>query len=380
MIAKKMVKFVEGSSVTRAMFEEGKKMAVEFGAENVYDFSLGNPSVEPPKQVKEAIIETLNEDAPNFVHGYMNNSGYEEVRERIAQSLNRRFDTKFSQNNIIMTVGAAGGLNVALKTLLDPGDEVIAFAPYFGEYNNYVANFDGVMVVVPADVPSFQLDLETFAKKITAKTKAVIVNNPNNPTGTVVDSEELKEFIHKVPKDIIIVVDEAYIELSSNPDVKSMVSEISDDTNVVVARTFSKLYGLAGVRLGYAMCNKEMHAILQKCTSVFTGSRVALAGAMAALDDEEYIKKTKAAMLEGRKYLTDEFTKMGFYVYPSETNFLYVNTGYNAAEFAEECKKYGLIIRGNFDYSRITVGRMDQNEKMVGIIKKIIESGELKKI
>ncbi|HCX91542.1 MAG TPA: pyridoxal phosphate-dependent aminotransferase, partial [Lachnospiraceae bacterium] len=98
-----------------------------------YDFSLGNPSVEPPKQVKEAIIETLNEDAPNFVHGYMNNSGYEEVRERIAQSLNRRFDTKFSQNNIIMTVGAAGGLNVALKTLLDPGDEVIAFAPYFGE-------------------------------------------------------------------------------------------------------------------------------------------------------------------------------------------------------------------------------------------------------
>ena len=379
MIAKKMVKFVEGSSVTRAMFEEGKKMAVEFGAENVYDFSLGNPSVEPPKQVKEAIIETLNEDAPNFVHGYMNNSGYEEVRERIAQSLNRRFDTKFSQNNIIMTVGAAGGLNVALKTLLDPGDEVIAFAPYFGEYNNYVANFDGVMVVVPADVPSFQLDLETFAKKITAKTKAVIVNNPNNPTGTVVDSEELKEFIHKVPKDIIIVVDEAYIELSSNPDVKSMVSEISDDTNVVVARTFSKLYGLAGVRLGYAMCNKEMHAILQKCTSVFTGSRVALAGAMAALDDEEYIKKTKAAMLEGRKYLTDEFTKMGFYVYPSETNFLYVNTGYNAAEFAEECKKYGLIIRGNFDYSRITVGRMDQNEKMVGIIKKIIESGELKK-
>lgn len=215
---------------------------------------------------------------------------------------------------------------------------------------------------------------------ITDKTKMICICNPNNPTGTVVDSEELKEFIHKVPKDIIIVVDEAYIELSSNPDVKSMVSEISDDTNVVVARTFSKLYGLAGVRLGYAMCNKEMHAILQKCTSVFTGSRIALAGAMAALDDEEYIKKTKAAMLEGRKYLTDEFTKMGFYVYPSETNFLYVNTGYNAAEFAEECKKYGLIIRGNFEYSRITVGRMDQNEKMVGIIKKIIESGELKKI
>ena len=221
MIAKKMVKFVEGSSVTRAMFEEGKKMAVEFGAENVYDFSLGNPSVEPPKQVKEAIIETLNEDAPNFVHGYMNNSGYEEVRERIAQSLNRRFDTKFSQNNIIMTVGAAGGLNVALKTLLDPGDEVIAFAPYFGEYNNYVANFNGVMVVVPADVPSFQLDLETFAKKITAKTKAVIVNNPNNPTGVVYSEETIQKLaavLEEKQKEfgtqIYLIADEPYRELA----------------------------------------------------------------------------------------------------------------------------------------------------------------------
>ena len=214
-------------------------------------------------------------------------------------------------------------------------------------------------------------DFKMYVEDFKQPNSGIIFPNPNAPTGLLVSLDFIEEVLKSNP-DSIVVVDEAYIELSSNPDVKSMVSEISDDTNVVVARTFSKLYGLAGVRLGYAMCNKEMHAILQKCTSVFTGSRVALAGAMAALDDEEYIKKTKAAMLEGRKYLTDEFTKMGFYVYPSETNFLYVNTGYNAAEFAEECKKYGLIIRGNFDYSRITVGRMDQNEKMVGIIKNYV--------
>ena len=263
MIAKKMVKFVEGSSVTRAMFEEGKKMAVEFGAENVYDFSLGNPSVEPPKQVKEAIIETLNEDAPNFVHGYMNNSGYEEVRERIAQSLNRRFDTKFSQNNIIMTVGAAGGLNVALKTLLDPGDEVIAFAPYFGEYNNYVANFDGVMVVVPADVPSFQLDLETFAKKITAKTKAVIVNNPNNPTG-VVYSEKVLQDLAKVLEDkqtefgtdIYLISDEPYRELVYGGVEVPYVTKYY--ANTIVGYSYSKSLSLPGERIGYLVLPDEM--------------------------------------------------------------------------------------------------------------------------
>ena len=221
MIAKKMVTYVEGSSVTRAMFEEGKKLAAQYGAENVYDFSLGNPSVEPPVEVKEAIIRILEEDAPCFVHGYMNNSGYEEVREKIAQSLNQKFGTAFGQRNIVMTVGAAGGLNVILKTLLDPGNEVIAFAPYFGEYNNYVANYDGVMVVVPPNVPTFQPDLEAFAARITSKTKAVIVNTPNNPTG-VVYSEETVQNMAKILEEkqqeygtaIYLIADEPYRELA----------------------------------------------------------------------------------------------------------------------------------------------------------------------
>lgn len=298
-----------------------------------------------------------------------------EIRKKIG--VMNGFDD--SGDNVVIAVGASGILSLLGEVFIKKGDEVIFCEPTFGAYAGAVIRNDGITCSPSSQQKDLKFDLKAMYNAITDKTKMICICNPNNPTGTVVDSEELKEFIHKVPKDIIIVVDEAYIELSSNPDVKSMVSEISDDTNVVVARTFSKLYGLAGVRLGYAMCNKEMASILQKCTSVFTGSRVALAGSMAALDDEEYIKKTKAAMLEGRKYLTDEFTKMGFYVYPSETNFLYVNTGYNAAEFAEECKKYGLIIRGNFEYSRITVGRMDQRKNGRNY-QKIIESGELKKI
>ena len=140
MIAKKMLKYVENSSVIRAMFEEGKKMAAIYGAENVYDFSLGNPSVEPPKAVKETILSLLEEETPNVLHGYMNISGYEEVRASIAEHINNKYDTSFGEGNILMTVGAAGGLNVILKTLLDPEDEVIVFAPFFGEYINYVEN------------------------------------------------------------------------------------------------------------------------------------------------------------------------------------------------------------------------------------------------
>lgn len=263
MIAKKMVTYVEGSSVTRAMFEEGKKLAAQYGAENVYDFSLGNPSVEPPLEVKEAIIRILEEDAPCFVHGYMNNSGYEEVREKIAQSLNRKFGTDFGQRNIVMTVGAAGGLNVILKTLLDPGDEVIAFAPYFGEYNNYVANYDGVMIVVPPNVPTFQPDLEAFAARITPKTKAVIVNTPNNPTG-VVYSEETIQNMAKILEEkqqeygtaIYLIADEPYRELVYDGVFVPYLTKYY--ANTIVGYSYSKSLSLPGERIGYLVIPDEV--------------------------------------------------------------------------------------------------------------------------
>ncbi len=193
MIAKNMVGLVQGSSVIRAMFEEGKRLASLHGADNVYDFSLGNPSVEPPEAVRQAMKRVLDEEAPNYVHGYMNNSGYEEVREAIAQSLNKRFGTAFSQKNIVMTVGAAGGLNVIFKTLLDAGDEVITFSPFFGEYRNYVANFNGVLVELAPNTETFQPNLTELREKITPKTKALIVNTPNNPTGVVYSEHTTKE-------------------------------------------------------------------------------------------------------------------------------------------------------------------------------------------
>ena len=263
MIAKKMVKYVEGSSVTRAMFEEGKKMAAKCGAENVYDFSLGNPSVEPPKAVAEQMKAVLDENQPNYIHGYMNNAGYEEVREAIAKSLNKKFGTSFSMKNIIMTVGAAGGLNVILKSILDPGDEVIAFAPYFSEYNNYVGNFDGVMVPISANIPSFQPNLEELKEKITAKTKAIIVNTPNNPTGVVYSEDTIQKLaaiLEEKQKEfgtaIYLIADEPYRELAyDGVEVPYLTKYYA---NTVVGYSYSKSLSLPGERIGYLVIPDEV--------------------------------------------------------------------------------------------------------------------------
>lgn len=221
MIAESMVGLVKGSSVIRKMFEEGNRLAKIYGAENVYDFSLGNPNVSAPAEVNEAIKDIVDNEESTFVHGYMSNSGYEDVREAIAKSLNKRFDTHFNFSNIIMTVGAAGGLNTIFKTLLNPGDEVITFAPFFGEYRNYVGNFGGKLVVVSPNTVDFQPKLDEFEQKITPKTKAVIVNNPNNPTGVVYSEDTIKKMA-KIMEDkqkeynteIFLIADEPYRELA----------------------------------------------------------------------------------------------------------------------------------------------------------------------
>mgnify|MGYP001636666278 FL=1 len=221
MIADKMKGMVANSSAIRAMFEEGNRLASLYGAENVYDFSLGNPNVPAPEAVKKAIVELVEGEDPIALHGYTNsNSGYPEVRQAVADSLNERFGTSFGERNIIMTVGAAGGLNVIFKTLLNPGDEVIAFAPYFGEYRSYTNNYDGVLVEISPDTETFQPRLQEFEQKITPKTKAVIVNTPNNPTGVVYSEATIQKMAaimeakqKEYGTDIYLISDEPYREL-----------------------------------------------------------------------------------------------------------------------------------------------------------------------
>ncbi len=263
MISDKMTAFVQGSSVIRAMFEEGKNMAKKYGQENVYDFSLGNPNVPAPASVNKAIKDIIDEEDSVFVHGYMSNSGYEDVRASIAASLNKRFGTGFAENNIIMTVGAAGGLNVILKTLLNPEDEVITFAPYFGEYRSYVGNYDGKLVVVSPDTDTFQPKFDEFEQKITAKTRAVIMNNPNNPTGVVYSEETLKKLAVIMEKkqkeygtDIYLISDEPYRELVY--DGVTVPYPTKYYKNTIIGYSYSKSLSLPGERIGYLVIPSEV--------------------------------------------------------------------------------------------------------------------------
>ena len=257
MISKKMENMVANSSAIRAMFEEGNRLAKIYGPENVFDFSLGNPNVPAPKAVKQAILDILDEEDELVLHGYTNsNAGYEDVRQAVAESLNERFGTAFAARNITMTVGAAGGLNVILKALLNPGDEVITFAPYFGEYRSYVNNFDGVLVEISPNTVDFQPKLDEFEAKITPKTKAVIVNTPNNPTGVVYSEETIRKMAEIMEKkhneygtEIYLISDEPYRELAyDGVDVPYLTRYYA---NTIVGYSYSKSLSLPGERIGY---------------------------------------------------------------------------------------------------------------------------------
>ncbi len=356
MISEKMKQLASNNSVIRAMFEEGQNMAREFGAENVYDFSLGNPSVPAPAAVKDAIREILDQEDSLMVHGYMSNVGYQDVRQAVAESLNRRFGTDFHENNIIMTVGAAGGLNVILKTLLNPGDEVLTFAPYFTEYGNYVANYDGKLVVVSPNTVDFQPNLKEFAEKITPKTKAVIVNNPNNPTGVVYSAETcremsriLREKQHEFGTDIYLISDEPYRELAYDGVEVPYLTEYY--ANTVVCYSWSKSLSLPGERIGYLVIPNELSDYELVYAAAGIATRVsgfvnapslmqrAVARCLDAQTDIEAYNRNREALYQGLKSCGFDCIK------PQGAFYLFVKTPTeDEKEFVERAKKYHILV------------------------------------
>ena len=356
MISEKMKKLANNNSVIRAMFEEGQNMAREFGAENVYDFSLGNPSVPAPTAVKNAIREILDQEDSLMVHGYMSNVGYADVRKAVAEQLNRRFGTDFDENNIIMTVGAAGGLNVILKTLLNPDDEVLTFAPYFTEYGNYVANYDGTLVVVSPNTVDFQPNLQEFAEKITPRTKAVIVNNPNNPTGVVYSAETcremsriLREKQHEFGTDIYLISDEPYRELAYDGVEVPYLTEYY--ANTVVCYSWSKSLSLPGERIGYLVIPNEVSDYDLVYAAAGIATRVsgfvnapslmqrAVARCLEEQTDIEAYNRNREALYQGLK-------ECGFTcIKPQGAFYLFVKTPTeDEKEFVERAKKYHILV------------------------------------
>ncbi len=356
MIAESMVGLVKGSSVIRKMFEEGNRLAKIYGAENVYDFSLGNPNVSAPAEVNEAIKDIVDNEESTFVHGYMSNSGYEDVREAIAKSLNKRFDTHFNFSNIIMTVGAAGGLNTIFKTILNPGDEVITFAPFFGEYRNYAGNFGGKLVVVSPNTVDFQPKLDEFEQKITPKTKAVIVNNPNNPTGVVYSEDTIKRMA-KIMEDkqkeynteIFLIADEPYRELAYDGVEVPYLTKYYDNT--IVGYSYSKSLSLPGERIGYLVIPDEVADAEDTKAAASVATRIlgfvnapslmqrVVAKCLDAKVNVEAYDKNRKALYEGLEKLGFECVK------PEGAFYLWVKSPVEDENvFCDAAKKYNILI------------------------------------
>ncbi len=279
MISEKMQGFVRNSSAIRAMFEEGKKMAAKYGADHVYDFSLGNPNVPAPEAVKEAIVDIVNSEDPVLVHGYMNNSGYEDVRSAIAAHLNSLYGTSYGAENLIMTVGAAGGLNVIFKTLLNPGDEVVTMTPYFGEYRSYAGNFDAVLRECATDPETFYPDLDDLRAKIGPRTRAVIVNSPNNPTGVVYPAgvissmaEVLRDKSAEYGTPVVLISDEPYREIAYDGVEVPWIPDFYENT--VVGSSYSKTLSLPGERIGYLVIPSEFSDFEDVTAAANTANRI----------------------------------------------------------------------------------------------------------
>ncbi|MDR2132840.1 MAG: pyridoxal phosphate-dependent aminotransferase [Clostridiales Family XIII bacterium] len=355
MISEKMLALARKNSAIRAMFEEGGRLAALHGRENVFDFSLGNPNFPAPDAVRRAILDVLDGEDSLLVHGYMSNAGHADVRGAVAASLNERFGVSLGADNIIMSVGAAGGLNVVLKTLLNPGDEVVAFAPYFVEYGNYVAGCDGKLVVVPANAEDFLPDARRLEAAITPATKAVILNSPNNPTGVVYSAETISRIAEVLEAkqraygtNVYILSDEPYRELAYDGVAVPYITKFY--ANTIVCYSWSKSLSLPGERIGYIVVPSEAHEYEVVYEAACIATRVlgfvnapSLMQRVAARCLNE--KTDVEAYDRNRKRLYEGLRACGFScVFPQGAFYLWMKSPVPDAEFVEAAKRHNILV------------------------------------
>lgn len=301
--------------------------------------------------------------------------------EPFSATLRARLGEKYGfgsegEKHVVAHAGASGILSILGPAFLSPGDEVITCVPTFEAYAATARAAGARLIGLP--VTRDQLfDLDAMSQAVTDKTRLVCICNPNNPTGTVLDHEAIVSFVRSLPPRVITVVDEAYIELSDDPDALTMLSEVHEGLPVVVVRTFSKLYGMAGARVGYALSTEELTQSLLDVLPVFAVSRSAQAGALAALKDTSFAVATKKAVAESRAFLSSELAGLGWHVYPSQTNFIYTDSHLDTSALATALKKRGVLIRGNYEFSRITLGTLEQDKRLVDTIRDVVGKREV---
>jgi histidinol-phosphate aminotransferase len=295
------------------------------------------------------------------------------LRRRLAEHLN------VATNQLVFGCGADEVLELLAKTFLMPGDEVVMAWPSFAMYPIVVQGMGGVSVRVPLDGDMVH-DLDAMLAAIGEKTKLVFVCNPNNPTGTSFGRDAFEDFARALPDHVVLVVDEAYFEFVRRPDFPDTIACISERRATVVLRTFSKIYGLAGMRVGYGISDPELIGFLERARHPFNVNRLAEVAALAALDDAEHAERTRAVNAAGIEFLTHELTALGYTVWPSDANYLLVRTG---PGYYDALLQRGVIVRplggfGLIEHVRVSVGTPEENEQLIKALSAIEEqkSGE----
>lgn len=342
-------------------------------------------SKKKPEGVKELIQLATNENpfgispmaAKAIQEQAFITNRYPDVRAKeLCEKLARMNHVAYEQ--VMVTEGATAGLNFIGEVFLRPGDEAIVTPPTYPNYYNIIKRMQATLVELPLDEETLVPDFDQMMAAITPKTKIIFLCNPNNPTGTLIPDDKLHQFAKDLPKHVVLVVDEAYLDFVEDPNYKNMADAIADDVNLIVVRTFSKAYGMAGARIGYLLSNPEIVSYLQRDATGFCTNRPALYGALAALDDKEFLEMSITMTKKSRAFLVKEMKKHGFKVWDSASNFIYFDPHVNVQWFADEMLKYGLIIRGNFPKNRISVGTMEDDAIVAHAFDEICASEEYK--
>lgn len=356
MLSQHYIDMTSQKSAIRELFDYGSKRAKEIGYENVFDYSLGNPSVPTPQAFTDALIDLVQNTDPVALHGYSPSLGIPSVRQAIADSLNQRFNMNFKMEDIFMAVGAAGAIAHAVRAVTVPGDEVITFAPFFPEYYHYVNQTGAVLKVVPADITSFQINFEAFEEMITPKTMAVLINTPNNPSGIVYSTatiEQLAAILTAKSKEygheIYIISDEPYREIVFDGVDAPFVAKHYDNT--IICYSFSKSISLPGERIGYVAVNpacKDAALIVDMCGQISRGIGHNCPPSLIQLAVARVLDMTSDISVyeENRNILYRELTRIGFdIVEPGGTFYMFPKAlEENATAFCERAKQHDLLL------------------------------------
>lgn len=356
MIAAQYKEMLNGKSVIRELSEYATARGKEIGYGNVFDYSLGNPSVPAPEAFKEAMIRLLTEADSMEVHGYSPSLGIASVKEKVAASLNRRFGMDYSGKHIFMTAGAAGAIAHAVRAVTVPGDEVLTFAPFFPEYNPYINLSGARLKVVPADTENFQVDFGRFAEMLTDKVAAVLINTPNNPSGVVYTKNTLEKLTDMMRRkaeeyghDIYLISDEPYREILFEGVEEVYVSKLYENT--ISCYSYSKSLSVPGERIGYIAVNpscKDAELIVNMCGQISRGIGHNCPSSIIQLAAAETVDETSDLSVyeKNMNILYEELTKLGFTcVKPGGTFYIFPKALEEDAKiFCEKAKKYDLIL------------------------------------